>query len=565
MRYLLMFVAGVMLLAGGVVSAQSTDMFVIMGNTDGEQDTTTLNPLFCSDRQCTRIVDELFPYLLNIDPETKWLIPADDEAGLVESWEIEDNIVTYTLRDNLTWSDGTPITAYDVFFSYQVAYRVDPFDFRLNAHIEGAVPLDDRTIQFVFIEATCNALVQTNFQIAPAHVYDAEFADSIDYNGGDIVAWFEGFPKTQLSSLSNNPEFSNPTVTYGAYQLVERRFEESIHMLSTDGEVAFRYDNVPGTSTAVERFLRGEINLLVNPPYDRLRDLQADPATTLYRYDGDATYLIALNQADPDNPQPAFDEDGNAIEQDSHPLFVDPVIREAMQMALDVPAIIDATVEGHGQQLAGLLPPSYFAYDAEQAPVSRDVMGARQLLFDAGWRDIDDDGVRECLDCAFAEFGTSLTFSLGYLESSSTVPPVDLFALTQLVSKQMDDIGIEVLPFSESSFGPLFDQEYDMYLIHDVPVDLQAVTLWDFFSVDEDVPEVGYNFTSYNNPEVERLLDEAERVPDCDADVRRDLYQQVEDILIEDAHYLWLFSPDVIVATRQSADLPLIDWEEILP
>ncbi|MBL8132232.1 MAG: hypothetical protein JNL42_10275, partial [Anaerolineae bacterium] len=70
----------------------------------------------------------LFPQLLAVD-EAGRVIPATDATGgLVEDWSIEfgefvapdgvvrgRTLVTYTLRDDLTWADGVPITGYDIF------------------------------------------------------------------------------------------------------------------------------------------------------------------------------------------------------------------------------------------------------------------------------------------------------------------------------------------------------------------------------------------------------------------------------------------------------------------
>jgi len=561
----LILLSSVLLFVGMVISAQTTDMLILEGNTSGEQNTINLNPLFCTDRNCSRVVDALFPVLLNLDPETGWLIPADDESSLVESWEIDGNTVTYILRDDLMWSDGTPITTYDVFFSYQIAYRTNKFDFALDHHIQGATPVDERIIQFEFVDATCNALPQANFPIIPSHVYEPEFANRIDYAGGDIVEWFEDFEKTPLQIILEHSEYSNPTITYGAYRLNNRIFDESIRLLSEDDTIAFRYDDVPSQTTVVEQFLRGEANLLIDAPYTRLDDLRADPATTLYTYPGNGIYMIALNQAAPENPQAAFAEDGTPIQQDPHPILVDPAVREAMQIALDIPAMMDAVLESNGQQISGVMPPSYFAYMPDRELVSYNVMRAREMLFDAGWRDMDGDGVRECLDCEFSEIDTELSITLGYVDPTTNTPFVDGFALSQLISKQWGDIGIRVSATPQSNYATLFNQTFDTFIIDDVPVDLQGRTVWDFFQQNHDIPSEGYNFTSYHNPEVERLLEDADHVPDCDSNIRRDLYQQAEAILIADYAYLWLFSPNRIIATRQSPNLPHVIWEDILP
>lgn len=549
-----------------VVSAQNTDILIIEGNTLTEQQTITLNPFYCVRADCGRVVDLLFPNLLNINPETGWLIPADDTHGLAESWDIADNTITYHLRDDKFWSDGTPISAYDVFFSYQVGQLNNLYDILLDQHIDAAAPLDEHTIRFVFSDLNFVAVPQTNFPILPAHVYDPDFATGVDYaDGDDIEEWFANFPSFSESLITTNPEYSNPTVTGGTYTFVERRFDESIHLIANDNSVAFSYVDVTSSNSAIDLYLRGEINLLVDPPYNRRADLRADENSTVYSYAGDSSFFIALNLTDPDNPQSAFDEEGNPINQGIHPILGDDAVRQAMQMALNVPAMIDAVLEGDGTQIASSLPPRGFGFIPELEPIAYDTMTARQILSDAGWRDMDGDGWRECLGCQFGERGEQLSISLDYYSESTIIPSVDNNALATLIQQQLNDIGMEVFLGGGSSLGMAFDQEFDAVLLDAVDVDLQLATMWDFFRQSEDIVGEGLNFSSYANDDISRLLSEAENISTVDMATRRRLYQEIEAHLQADQPYLWLFSPNRMVVTRQTVDIPATFWEEFLP
>src|SRR5690606_14999231 len=151
----------------------------------------SLNPVTCINDRCVRVTDLMFPKLLNLDSQTGWLIPADEANSLVQSWEIEGNAVTYKLRKDKFWSDGTPITAHDVFFSYWFSnYNYDGrYWSLLNDHISAAAPIDKHTIQFSFNDATCDALLRTNFPVIPAHAYDVHFAETVGYAGEEITQW----------------------------------------------------------------------------------------------------------------------------------------------------------------------------------------------------------------------------------------------------------------------------------------------------------------------------------------------------------------------------------------
>ena len=505
----------------------------------------------------------LFPTLLNIDPDTAGLIPADEQSGLVDSWEIEGNTVTYHLRDDKFWSDGRAITAYDVFFSYQVGQLENLYRVLLNQHIEAGAPLDEHTIRFIFSDLDCDDLTQSNFPIIPAHVYDPDFASRVDYaEGDDLVAWFDDFPKLNKELIINHPDYSNPSVTGGIYRLAERRFDESIHLIASDNSVAFSYVNVSSSNAAVDRYLRGDLNLVVEAPYNRRADLRADETTAIHSFIGDTSYFIALNLAAPDDPQATFDEGSNPIEQKIHPILGDGAVRQAMQMALDVPAMIEALLDGDGTQIASSLPPSGFGFNPDLEPINYDTMTARQILFDAGWRDMDGDGWRECLNCKLAERGQQLSISFKYYPESIAIPPVDNRALATMIQQQLGDIGIEIILVDQSSVE--YDQNFDAILVDDVSPNLLIATMWDLFRPSQVTGE-GLNFTSYANEEVSRLLTEADHTPDCDADTRRALYQEVEAILQADQPYLWLFSPNRMIATRQMLDLSVNSWEELLP
>src|SRR5690349_5221714 len=84
-------------------------------------DPATMNPILVQDGTSADVVRFLFPALIGTDAETG--LPAQNHPrGLVETWDISEDgtVFTFHLRQDRVWSDGTPVTANDVVYAYNV-------------------------------------------------------------------------------------------------------------------------------------------------------------------------------------------------------------------------------------------------------------------------------------------------------------------------------------------------------------------------------------------------------------------------------------------------------------
>lgn len=107
-------------------------------------------------------------------------LTAEKEPALAESWDISDDKLTivFTLRDGLKWSDGEPLTADDVVFSYNDLYLNEkiPNNYRDSFRVgsKGDFPtirkLDDRRIEFKITEPFAPFLDNASVPILPAHI-----------------------------------------------------------------------------------------------------------------------------------------------------------------------------------------------------------------------------------------------------------------------------------------------------------------------------------------------------------------------------------------------------------
>ncbi|MBC8099338.1 MAG: hypothetical protein H7Y11_07835, partial [Armatimonadetes bacterium] len=466
--------------------------------------------------------------------------------------------LTLTLKSDLAWSDGTPITAYDVFFSYLVTHDDDVqsrFASVLNAEVTAAAPLDAQTITFRFSSATCDALTVVNIPIIPAHAYEGDFAEraaAVFDDTNDVVAayttWQATYPDLSYRYVGSVTESLQPSITYGDFApdpgyVVDAgalRLTASIDTVQTD---AFQVLAIGDSNTVVDNFINGDLNFLAQPPVNRRADLRAVPGVQFYQLPGAQFDYLGFNTADPDPRHVRGYDDPEG--QGHHPIFGDPRVVQALRLAIDVDALIQVAVQGDGTRVAVNQAPTSWAYDATLPLSPYDPDEARRQLEAAGWRAVAGSSTRRCVDCLYGTEGDPLRFSL-LVDESSGRQAIN----ATLIEQQLGAIGIEVQTRSVSNTVELNDelrlQRFDAFLTtydggYPYAPDVSA-----WFTQSEDVPELGANVTSYVNPDLEALLTEARTLPGCSRQARSALYQQAAQALSEDVPYIWLYAPDEV-------------------
>lgn len=511
--------------------AQQTELLLIESQT-GAVD--FLSPLGCIGQRCERVAAQIYPSLLNIDPQTEWVAPADVRGGVVASWEQTPDGITYTLADQY-WSNGNPISAYDVLYSYIVLRRGYWRQFP-PPHLRAVALEDERTIHFEFDTPSCRAITAANMPVVPA---PANFADTLAQAGisrieapatNQVLPWF---PHDAGS------RYLAPEVTGGGFYVSERRFADAIQLRAVDGALDWRFTPLRSGMSAEDVYLRGETNLIVNPRYNRRADLRADETSIIHSFEGNRAFFIALN--------PIRLEDERA---EPHPLLTDRAVRDALQRALDVPAIIDAALEGDGVPLGSALSPAALGYDAALVAAPYDVIGARQILHDSGWRDTDRNGIRECVRCTTAEIGTPLYMTLATLDNSDALS-VETETTLNIIQRQFSEIGVSVqLTFVTPE--NLLRGEFDMLLItHSTSTEAVRV-LQALATLGEDQA-------------VLRSLSAADTAPNCDPATRSAAYQDAMRTLYNEQTHLWLFSPNRMLVTRVAVPPSNRTWEFFVP
>ena len=514
-----------------------------------------LNPLLSADGTSNDFIAFYYPALLGVDYKTGLYQPGAP-GSMATGWEFDETgtVLTVNLREDAVWSDGVPITAHDYVW-YANAFKsglVDtPYSTSMfealddgtpgSGHVVDVVALDDYTIEITFNSASCVNIADLTAGFVPSHVFEADF--------GDDLADMNNYPEYPFDGGWENPgvtwgPFTNPVIEPGARRTLQADFsypDAYLGYVSPSEWVTIELEN---SDIAMERFRAGEITIAGIPGTDQA-EFENDPNYQTFRYVRDGYVWFGFNLANPENPQPGVDDDGNVLEQDPHPILSDKLVRQAISYAVDIDAIIENNLGGNAVRVGShTIPISWDWSDDLLYPF--DPAQANDLLDQAGWMDEDGDGVRECVSCTTAEVGTPMALTL----NTSAGADEDSLNMYEFIAQSMRDIGIDAeiasLEWSEAFLPALIGQTYDMALLawgFSLPIEPDDIR--GIFGINEDIPGAGFNTGSFYNEELEQvLLDgiDPTKTDGCTVEGRLPYYQRAHEILHEEAPYLFMYA-----------------------
>lgn len=483
-------------------------------------DAVILNPILWAD-DASAHAGRFFPSPLGVNPFTGEI----EAREVAESWTVSDDGLTYTfsLHPDITWSDGHPVDAHDFKFTYDAIASDLVVTPRKSAvdNVSEIKVMDDQTVRIRFLEVQCDDLLNLGLGWLPSHLYAPDF--------GDVMT---------------SPHNFAPPVSAGPF--VFKEWVRNDHLVESRNENYWKGTPlkegqvirvIPDAGTRLAALAAGEVDLVHLEP-SQVAWAEDREDIEVFKARDDGYVFIALNLADPGSPQPAFDATGQIIAQKPHPILGDPNVRRAIAHSLNYQDIIDKALMGHGYSMASnVLPAVAWAYDDALQPYAYDPELAMSLLEDAGWLDTDDDGTRECRGCTTAAEGTMLRLELLTNVGNST-----RVALGAIAQDYLHAVGFSVA-LEGMEFGSVVDklmgQTFDMVLagwtsLGNDPND-EA-----FWHRRYDVPGSGFNFVSYSNPHIDRLLEQGNLVPGCGKETRAPIYKEIQQIIHEDIPYIFL-------------------------
>ncbi|PZC51634.1 MULTISPECIES: ABC transporter substrate-binding protein [unclassified Mesotoga] len=401
------------------------------------------------DNNAYTVVGQMLTGLVEAHPVTSAIRPA-----LAESWDVSENNkeVTFHLRD-VKWSDGVPLTADDVIFTFKyfimnpVARGNSVDRFTIEAQPIKWVKVDDRTVKAI-LPAPYAAFftVLSHAYIYPSHALE----DKIDKDRPDSVndLWLTNTPPSEIPA--NGPFVLSE---YIIDQKVVMTKNPNYWKVDSHGNKLpyvdkVEYVIVSDAQVRLAKFMAGELDYMAvsgnDFPILKERELAGGPFRV---------FLAEPTQPTPSPIHIAFNFD--AEDPKLREVFRTTEFRQAMEYALDRERIIDEVYNGLAV-LGGVpvLPSNKAFYNPKIEEIRRpfNLAEAARLLDELGFKDVNGDGLREYPDGSKFEFVLTLQSAPQEYQDIAYIYSQDLLSIGIKVNLQILDSSLTGQMFGAGSF-----------------------------------------------------------------------------------------------------------------
>lgn len=452
------------------------------------------------------------------------LVAQKTEGGVVPdlaaSWKnLAPNTWEFKLRENAVWTDGKPVTAEDVAFSYERAQAVPGSVASYKGFLRNVAKVEIKDPHTLVITSRApDPLLPINISsiyVVSKHV--GQTATTDDYNSGKAM------------------------VTDGPYAFVSYTPGDRIEMKRNDSfwgpkpeweKVNYRYIANPAARTAA--LLSGDVDVIDKVSFSDIEKLEKNPKVKVWSYPG----LRALIMQPSFNPNPSkFITDKAGKPLDKNPLL-DVRVRKALTIAINRDAIADRVARGGVTVASQWMPARSFGYDPDRAKIDLDPNKAKALLTEAGYPD-----------------GFKLTMHVP--GERYPLAPETAQAIAQFWTRIGVETQVEVVPFSVYS-GAANKNEYAMSMIgwgNGTGEGTYAMTA--ILATANASKGLGAsNLGRYSNPKLDEAL--AKASAEFDDAKREAIIKDAVKVVMDDVGIMPLYHYKNIWASRP--DLKVVPW-----
>ncbi len=456
-----------------------------------------INPLLSQTSQADSDLSQLiYSGLLKYDGQGKLA------NNLAESYEISEDRKTYTfyLKKNIKWHDGEPLTAGDIFFTFNAvqdpAYR-SPL--RLNWQGVEAEQKDDYTISFTLTNPYFGFLNNLTMGILPKHIWENV-----------------GPEKFILSELNLRPVGSGP------YKFADFQKDSGGNIVSYElrafpdyfeGEPfisKLKFNFYPDYDALAEAYNKKEIDGMGNAPADKLGDIKSKKGTEIYELNSPRSFAAFFNQS-------------------KSAALASQKVREALAYGTDRSQIISEVLYEKGTAIFSPFLSSMEGYENDIARYETNIEKAKSLLDEERWKLGEGQEIRE-------KNGAKLQFEISTLDSPELAQTADV--LSRQWKKIGADVQINILSVSDLQQNYIKPREYSALLFGQ---ELSFNPDLYFFWHSSQTRDPGLNFALFNDKKADELLEKARG--ETDEEKRSEYYREFQKIITAKIPAVFLYSP----------------------
>lgn len=428
------------------------------------------------------------------------------QPDLATGFSLSEDKKTYTvpLRSDVLWHDGQPFTTEDVVFTIRSIQTPD-YGSPLRSSFEGVTvtKVDDYTVSFTLGEAYAPFLMNLTIGMVPQHVWK------------DVAPKNASLVEQMLKPVGTGPyrfsEIKTRRKTGEITAFHMQRYEQYHGPRQYLNEIIFSFYNTH--EDAANALLANQVDGLGFLPLsllEQIRDAnQSIHHLRLPQYFG----LFFNNQK-------------NAI-------LADAGLRNALSLAINREEIVSQALQGQGEPLHLPIPPGLFVFNDELAPPEYNVAAAIQNLEDAGWKDLDGDGIRE-------KDNQPLQVKI------STTDWPEYVLTAELVQQQWRAIGVatQIEHFSAGTIQQtvIAPRNYEILFFGEIlSADPDPYPFWHSTQVNN------LNFAQFKNQDVDKILEAARQTNDRAE--RQRLYKEFQGHILDIKPAIILYRPYYLFAT----------------
>jgi peptide/nickel transport system substrate-binding protein len=374
----------------------------------------------------------------------------------VSSLQMDQMLVTFHLRPDVTWSDGTPLTSDDSAYAYQIANETLPAGARyLEDHTQTYEATDPSSTQWWGLPGYLDPSFMTNFWApAPKHVW-GQFKPQ-DLAQTDVVA---------RSPIGWGP-YTVQEWTAGDHMTLTKNL---YYFRASEGypkfdELEFRFISDP--NAAISELTAGRCDVLdpsvrLDGQVALLEQLQQSGEARASIVPGMAIEWLGLGIA------PASYDDGiNLAKGDRPDVLGDSQTRQALALCMDRQKIVDTVLSGKSSVPLSFVPPGSPLYVSTVDSYDFDPARGNQLLDLAGWSDTDGNPATPRLAVSVPNVPAGTPLSLTY----SSTPALQRRQAADILTKSLAEcgVGVNVQYYSQNDLyapgpqGLLFGRRFDL-------------------------------------------------------------------------------------------------------
>lgn len=453
--------------------------------------------------------------------------------------QLDQLSVKFTLKENLLWSDGSPLTAADSIYTFQLESDPDTPVIKVASDRTASYQaLDERTVQWVGKPGYVPHTYETLFRMPlPQHIWENFSAADLvnaDVSAVKPMGWgpyvIDEWVKGDHITLSKNPSYFRASEGLPRFDKLVFRFL---------GEQA---DN---NLIAVQT---GECDLMDEPPA-QLTKHELETILALQESGKAKAFIVQgpeWEHVDFGITPTAYDDGYNAYGGERPNFFSDVRMRKAFASCMDRTGILQKLLYNQTSIPTSFLPPDHPLYSKDLPIIPFNPQEGIRLLEEVGWLDLDGDPATPRTASGVVDILEGTPLAVNYITSEASLRGEVAQKLAESMAQCGIQVNVQTLPqgelYAPGPQGPLFGRQFDLAQFAWSSGRIPPCQFYESSQIPNSQNNwLGANIAGYNNQQYDAACQAARQTHPADTQNYQQRYTEVQRLFAEELPVVPLF------------------------